>query len=589
MTQLRPDLDLTETLSEPELPDYQEILAAGAVLAKSWHLGESAFLRHHRVPDEAAFKRTAMAQRRVMLHAQIGYRDAKISREAASRIFGTTGKFGRPPDRYGICLDWSMGFPRDSRAGRQRGTGLILETPEDFAALTAAAPAAPHFGDFVLGFPGACETTCAALAAGSSSIGNLGQYFTFRLPGDDDDVLATVETLKALALIAAQPQEILVHSNLDDGFAARFRDHACTLGMAFVERYIVEDLLGAGISHCFGHHFSEPLLRLALQRALAKDRDLPGTMIYGETVAYRGTDAANFAALGSYLTVDIIGQMTGPSGHAVNPVPVTENRRIPEIDEICDAFSFANHLLERCGDLLPLFDPAAVDALADRLTVAAKAFQLRLFRGLEEAGLDLKDPLRLLLVLRRLGAEELEARFGPASGGNRLKVAPSRLFKDLAHDARRRAEALAPDDRKCLAQARPKVCTATSDVHRFGKELLDRFLEELGVEVMEGGISTDPAKLAELAQEADLIAVSTYNGVALDFVTTLQAELSKRGRQVKICIGGRLNQIPAGSNTSIPVAVDRELVEAGVLVCQEVEDIVEPLLSLARMRAGNSR
>jgi methylmalonyl-CoA mutase cobalamin-binding subunit len=588
MTQAQPELDAVAILPEPALPDHRDLVSAGLRLAHDWRLGDCAFLTNERVPDEAAYKRRCVTAGQVMLHAQIGYRDPAKSREAAARIFEAAQKAGRAPDRYGICLDWSMGFPSDRRDGRQRGTGMILSGPEDFAALTAAAPVAPHFGDFVLGFPAACENTCHALAAGSTAIGNLGQYFTFRLPGCSDDVSATAETVKALALIAAQPQEILVHSNLDDGFAARFRDHACSLGMALVERYIVEELMGARLSHCFGHHFSEPRLRLALQRALAEGRDVPGTMIYGETIAYRGADAANYAALGSYLAVDVLGQLTRPSGHAVNPVPVTENRRIPEIDEVSDALIFADRLTERCPDLLPLFDQAPADALARELMDAAEVFRQRLFQGLAQAGLDLADPFRLLLVLRRLGAETLEARFGPRQTDGARAVAPSRLFADLAADARRRAESLEPKVRERLANSGLKVVTATSDVHRFGKELLDRFLEQTGVEVVDGGISVDPAVLAEQARGADLLAVSTYNGVALDFVAGLQAELAARGLNPAICIGGRLNQIPEGSNSSLPVEVGKELGDAGVCVCREIEDIVEPLLSLTRERENKS-
>src|ERR1700675_1163805 len=61
--------------------------------------------------------------------------------------------------------------------------------------------------------------TPAALVAGTTAIGNLGQYFTFRLPYWDDDIATTEATVTALGLIAAQDVEILVHSNLDDGFA----------------------------------------------------------------------------------------------------------------------------------------------------------------------------------------------------------------------------------------------------------------------------------------------------------------------------------------------------------------------------------
>ena len=72
----------------------------------------------------------------------------------------------------------------------------------------------------------------------------------------------------ALGLIAAQPAEILVHSNLDDGFAGLFQDMTSAFGMALIEKYIVEDLVGASLAFCFGHHFSAPLTRAAFQAAL---------------------------------------------------------------------------------------------------------------------------------------------------------------------------------------------------------------------------------------------------------------------------------------------------------------------------------
>ena len=44
--------------------------------------------------------------------------------------------------------------------------------------------------------------------------------------------------------------------------------------------------------------FPIPLTRVAFQRALASGGGTPGTMIYGNTVAYRGNGAENYAALG---------------------------------------------------------------------------------------------------------------------------------------------------------------------------------------------------------------------------------------------------------------------------------------------------
>ena len=78
----------------------------------------------------------------------------------------------------------------------------------------------------------------------------------------------------------------------------------------------------------------DPLTRLAFQRALARVTSTPGSMVYGNTTIYGAGEVENYANLASYLLVDIIGQRAEPTGHGLNPVPVTEALRIPEIDEI---------------------------------------------------------------------------------------------------------------------------------------------------------------------------------------------------------------------------------------------------------------
>jgi RNase H-fold protein (predicted Holliday junction resolvase) len=182
-------------------------------------------------------------------------------------IYEVANTEGFSISRYGITLDWTMGYPPDQRKEGQKGTGIVLYEPVDFARISNATPAATHFGDFMLGLPGSLHNTKSAIAAGVTSIGNLGQYFTFRLPYWDDDVATTEATVTALGLIAAQKEEILVHSNLDDGFAGMFRDMSSALGMVMIEKYIVEDLIGANISFCFGHHYSESLRRAAFHAA----------------------------------------------------------------------------------------------------------------------------------------------------------------------------------------------------------------------------------------------------------------------------------------------------------------------------------
>ncbi len=570
---------------EPDLPHGRDLLAEGRSLARDWRLGPSEFLRQAGVGSEYAFKRAGMAAGRLMQHAQIGYRDTAKSLRAYAGIWESCARQGVTVDRYGLCLDWSMAVPRDQRKRAQRGTGMILADVEEFVRLANAAPVAAHFGDFVLGFPAAVENTQAALAAGSTAIGNLGQYLTFRVPGHDDDILATAQTVRALGLIAAQPERVIVQSNLDDGFAAQFTDLASCLGMVLIERHIIGDLVGAEIGHCYGHHFADPLARLAFQRALAAVGAAPGTMVYGNTTAYRGRPAANFASLSNYLLIDAIGQLTRPTGHAINAVPVSENERIPEIDEVIDAQIFAGRMAELAPAWAGLIDAAPVQALADRIVAGGRAFATATLAGLEKAGVDMTCAFQLLLALRRLGARRLEAAFGagpadPAFPGGRVPVAPASILAELAEMADEALRGARPD----LAGLR--IMVATSDVHEHGKMLIEEILRRLDVAVLDGGVSTEPAALAAKVRQLrpDAVAISTYNGVALEYYLGLRAA----GIEVPILIGGRLNQIPEGSNSSLPVDVGARLAEAGAVVCRAAADLA-PGLAAVMAKSGRQR
>jgi methylmalonyl-CoA mutase cobalamin-binding subunit len=574
--------------------DSAACLDGGRGLARSVRVGRCPFLAHYAVADEAAYKRRAMAEGRIMLHAQIGYRDRDRSRRAWAEIYRDLERAGFRVDRYGICLDWSMGYPPDRRGRLARGTGLILETPEDFAALTAEAPVAPHFGDFVIGLPAALENTAAALQAGATVIGNLGQYFTFRMPAWDDDVGTTAATVGAMALVGAQPVECLVHSNLDDGFAAQFTDLACTLGAVLIERYIVEELIGARLTHCYGNSFSDGLKRLAFLFAIGRMSDSPGSMVYGNTVSYGADETQNWANLSAYLLVDVIGQRLAPTGHALNPVPVTEAQRIPDIEEIVAAHLAANRLIERAGTFEALFDDRPAREMADAIVAGGMRFRDNVLDGLDAAGFDTRNPGELLLAIRRIGAKRLEAVFGPGPpdarerrGRRPLVAAPS--ITEVERMGAACVAALDTTLRDRLAGAGLAGVVVSTDVHEYGKMLIENVLDGAGIEPIDGGTHADIDRVVAQAalHDADFIAVSTYNGVALDYLTGLRAAMRAAGLDIPVFIGGKLNQVPDGSNTSLPVDVTASLAEQGAIVCARPEEMLVHLA--ARAHANGTR
>ncbi len=574
---------------EDHLPSTPELQARGRELAKIHRVTPGPFLKENAVPSEAEFKRRESAAGRIMLHAQIGFRDLEKSRRAWGEIHESCRRTGVTVDRYGISLDWAMGLPARERKTAVKGTGILLSRPEDFVSLTEVAPVAPHFGDFIMGFPAAVENTCAALAAGATSVGNLGQYFTFRLPNWDDDVATTTATVTALALLAAQEEEVLVHSNLDDGFAGLFTDLASVLGFVLIEKEIIEGLLGANLSHCWGHHFSDPQRRLAFHLALSAVNPTPGTMVYGNTVSYRGEAGANFASLANYLLVDVIGQTVKPSGHAINAVPVTENSRIPEIDEIIDVQLFAGRMAQQAAPTWSkLVDVERAITVAEQIAAAARRFRDNVVQGLEQAGVDSSSAVEMLLAMKRLGPKRIEELWGAGQADRtqprgRRPAVRAPFVEELDALADHHLDRIGSDLRKSIGGLKPRVIVASSDVHEHGKIALEQVLRQLGAEIVDGGVSTDPEALARaaVANAAEAVLLSTYNGIALDYFESLKSCLPAG---FPVLIGGRLNQVPSGSNSSLPVDVSAELAAGGAIVCREIEDAVPALLAIAGQR-----
>jgi methylmalonyl-CoA mutase cobalamin-binding domain/chain len=581
-------LDRRQIFPEATLPDAAALVAEGRAMASSVGVGPSAFLQTFGEVSEIAYKRRCTAQGRVMMHAQIGFRDPAKSQRAYAEIWEALDKAGYRVDRYGICLDWSMGYPRSRRKSMPRGTGLIMNDIEDWIALTSKAPVAPHFGDFVIGTPAAFENTIAALQCGCTSVGNLGQYFAFRQPHWDDDLFTTAESLKAIALTAAQPVAIIVHSSLDDGFASMFTDLSCSLGAILLEQYIVDDLCGGHASYSFGNTYAQPVLRLAFQRAAQKITRTPGTMIYGATTMYGPHQAANYAALATYLRLDIYGEKTRPSGHAVNPTPVTEAERIPDIDEIIDVHMFANRLVELDAPLHATYSDEQIDPIAEKIVTGGRQFRDNVLKGFEEGGIDIKNPFEMLLAIRRVGSKRLEEYFGPGRPApgrlrGRTPVVRSHSIEQLEADGKGVVGRVSSANRQTIESAGLRACVASTDVHEYGKIVVETVLRELKVEILDGGISTDPNDLAEQAKalDADFIALSSYNGVALQFVAELVREMKSRNLDLPIFVGGKLNRVPDGSNTSLPVDVTSELLATGAVVCSTVDTMIERLAGIA--------
>jgi methylmalonyl-CoA mutase cobalamin-binding subunit len=140
------------------------------------------------------------------------------------------------------------------------------------------------------------------------------------------------------------------------------------------------------------------------------------------------------------------------------------------------------------------------------------------------------------------------------------------------------------DARRRIETAGLRGCVATTDVHEYGKILIESVLGKLAVTIIDGGTSTDPNDLAIQARSsgADFIALSSYNGVALDFVSELKRHLRELDVSIPVFVGGKLNRVPDGSNSSLPVDVSAEIAATGAVVCPGVETMLARISEMAK-------
>ena len=68
------------------------------------------------------------------------------------------------------------------------------------------------------------------------------------------------------------------------------------------------------------------------------------------------------------------------------------------------------------------------------------------------------------------------------------------------------------------------------------------------------------------------------------YLQALREEMAGVGLDVPIFIGGKLNQIPEDSLSSMPVDVTGQLEALGAVVCHRIEDMLEALLDMAQER-----
>lgn len=579
------EINMKKRFEYKNLPDMTSIRSDIEKIASEVKIGETLFMKEFNVRSEAEYKKKMAKKGRIMKHTHIGWNSWEATAKGTEHIYEELSKRGSSVDRFGFCLDWVMGVPEHLRHVLPVGTGLTFKDPEEWAKMGQVVPVQPHLGDHMIASLNSVENTVCALNAGVTTMGNISQYYTYEYPGLDMEEDRVIDMIKAIGVMGKfRDQGTIIHSNVDDGFGAQFHDLANLVGWCMLERYIVEDLLGGGMCHCFGNLFSDPILRITFEQAMLEinKTKTPGSMIYGNTIDFGFNYDRNFGALSSFVLGDAIGQLHNPSGHAVTAIPVTEAARIPSADEIIQAHMTVDMMIEKAPFFESYLDWTKIEADKNILVTCGKIFFERVLNGLDDLDVDINHPGELLGALKAIGPAQLEEKFGVGQKDKfamrgRVPVRPT----DIVSTINKKQQAITKnidDIEESLSGF--NVIVGSTDVHEFGKEIVKNILLQADATVFDLGSSVTAMEIVDTLKETEskIVLMSTFNGIALSFAQELFNATEKESLDIQLILGGLLNENKDESD--LPVDVVDDLVRLGVNCDNNAETLIETIKSM---------
>jgi methylmalonyl-CoA mutase cobalamin-binding domain/chain len=583
------DVDLSALLPS-DLPDGREAVEEGRALAAGLERSPSLFCEEKGVGSEREWRERARREGFSCTCMNVGLATWDDTREALGLIYEDALSRGvRAPDRFNLIAERRMGLPKDKRAEAPQETGPALWDDEDWWELTHTVPIQPEAADNMIGGPGSVENALDALRVGITHIGVLSQY-SWRWPYWSDDVSQTMAVLKGAGALAAFREEgVCFDSYLEDGYPGVFHDYANYVGWAMVERYISEELIGAAYSCSWGGLTQNPVIKSAVTLALhaANPDEVPAGFVQGDTIGNTPDFDANMAVLNTDVLFMKMVDHRYRLGGAPIAVPVTETERIPSWQEVATVQAINRRLEDYVPMVEPVVDWAQIEAMRDRLVRGGRAFFDAAIKGLDAAGIDVRDPAQLLLVLKRLGSTRCEELFGAGEPDPEFPRGSRPVLEtDLVRGTMEERERLLVElqgRREEEAIRGMKVLVTSTDVHEFAEFLLASTLAAVGAEVIDFGINRDPEDIvkAVIETDADAVVITTHNGVARSFGRRLMEDLrGTASAEVPVFMGGVLNEDVEGSE--IPIDVRADLNATGIETPGTIDGLVDVLIDRRR-------
>lgn len=582
-------LEYLRSIRPSSHPDGREMLREGLAMGRNIVAGKGGFVRSQsKYKNHAEMKRDLARQGKIYWNILLGLATLEEQVEAEKELYAFSQRTGMQIHSIQSIPSGLVALPAAYRENAPTTTSYEMYTAEDYEVQQAACPIDVSFNDYHLSTPNGLENTILAIEHGSPTIGEFCQ-FNWGFYGYDDNVERMCNMVRALGVVASKRDEYFeVKTYLDDGYAGYFLDCASYIGYAMLEHYICTTLCGARYVIGFGGLLSENDTRCAVAMALDKvlsteDQPVLRYLNSSTNLQWDHDIHGNYGISVPEMLFEILVEKKYRMGLGVNPVSITEKIRVPTLRELEDIFSAGKRAEEKADEWLPYFNFEPLEKMRDQMAEQGEALFRNSLEGLRAAGVDIEDPVEMLLVLIEMNPIRFEQMFHSTTCGTAsTEIRPfyptvlGRQTMEMKQEIVRQL-----DEKGLRGSLRGKtVVVGSGDAHTYGLVLVEGVLQDMGAQTVNAGVDMDAVDMLDLADEVGtrLIGISCHNGQALDYGRQLLELARARGKEYWIFMGGKLNAILSGH--SEPTEIGDRLLELGIHAENDIALTVEQLAQL---------
>ncbi len=547
-----------QNLMEKNLPDGKKLVKEGFEIGKTITPHRGRFLREHGYNSYFDYKEECVREGKIEYITLMGLATWEDQKNGMRQFKEMCARCGFEMNTFFSIFNMKMGLPKEMWDSMPSGTAYTMDSIEQYIEAMEVTDSDYCFSDHHLMTPNSLENTINSIRAGASIVGNMAEI-VWDFPGFTDNVARFSDAVRSIGACAAHyDRHLNVYGYLEDGIPGFFSDCASFVAFALLEKYIVTDLCGARYGVGFGGLLHEGQPRLALAMALAKvlsepEKEQRGVIWMNSTTTMQWDHDidANYGSSAQEFLLEFLVEKKYNLGMAFMPVSVTEALQVPTVQELFNIFACAKRIEERMGDWMDLVDFTPLEKMRDVMIEKGTKMFHNMLDTFEKAGVDIHDPLQILMVLKKYNPAKLETDFHPSieEVGIFTPYYPTvlgRMTMEMRDEICQQIDSA--NMGSCMKDKKVVLCSA--DGHSYGLCLVESVMTHVGAEVINGGLSVDPIDALELADEEGtrLIGISVHSGQSYEYAKQLAALCKERNKDYYIFMGGKLNGILPGDS-----------------------------------------